>query len=392
MSILVKHYESRDYSSVDKLSKKIVRNGDTKNLSHLVDDRRVVSSIKKLEPYFEYRRVPDLLHALELWGAFTDFQGPAPFSAPEGLKPIQSDEMVRFLLDEKQYHRRYLNVRLIEESPFGLTVRVGQDPWLSPHVDNLLSVFGEIGFSLDSEIEIGDKKYQASQLLSDATARFDPAQEIEFTTVAFCHYLPPGKEWSDRFGRKHDFNELASILVDRKLGSGCCYGTHMMYAAAKLLIADQKSTLISSSARIKLHSYLKDIVKLLESSQSIDGSWDKNWSGESTSRLTEEKVLEKLRATSHHLEWLLLVDGMIQFDRERAKRAAHFLLQKLEQWDQSKLSLGAHYTVLAHVGRSLCWACGKSNAWELLKSDKRSDPEFHEVSMRNHSINQEQVR
>src|SRR6185437_15422714 len=58
------------------------------------------------------------------------------------------------------------------------------------------------------------------ELLEDTLANFDRRErELEWTAEALALYLPPQREWSDKYGNRHTLDEVAEELLNRPLSS-----------------------------------------------------------------------------------------------------------------------------------------------------------------------------
>lgn len=92
---------------------------------------------------------------------------------------------------------------LIDASAFspswrGLDIVETADGQLSEHRDQMLSSLAELGVPLSASIGAGTKVYKVRDLLCTSMNEFHLKQrEIEWTAVAYAHYLPPQSHWKN---------------------------------------------------------------------------------------------------------------------------------------------------------------------------------------------------
>ena len=327
---------------------------------------RVAAALRPLEPFFEYRRVYDLMHALQLWGAHAEFTAPAAFPIPDGLRPMSSRDVIGFLLDDAPFRKYNRDRSLLVETDHGVSVAVGVNPAESAHVDKHLKVFSEIGLPLDTPVSVGGTRHTLADLLSESLARYTPLQEIEFSAVGFARYLPPRTSWVNRFGETFTFDDLAEELLSRPPGVGSCYGLHFPYAMTTLLRVDQVTPILAPATRSQLSKRLRKITDRLERVQLPSGAWDRRcWAEPIEIRLEESARLEQIRVTSHQLEWMAFAPEGLRVGPKTARKALGFLCNELDRLEAGVLSLSHEFPVLSHAGRALTLASGYTNAGDF---------------------------
>jgi len=92
-------------------------------------------------------------------------------------------------------------------------------PDYEAHVDQLVSVLGEIGIRSDSPLRADGEEGTVAEILGDSMARFIFEQELPFSCKAYLHYLElPAR----RPGRRDAHPHLERGLGDQRLPeSGC---------------------------------------------------------------------------------------------------------------------------------------------------------------------------
>lgn len=246
------------------------------------------------------------------------------------------------------------------------------------HRDQCLAVLAELGIPLSARIATPNKAIPVKDVLADALANFDPDQELEWTAAAFVLYLPPANAWTDKFGRKFDFDSLAMKLMARPFYRTSCYGSHTLNTLALLSRVDQKHRLLSYDVRTKVATLLHASAKFLENQQDASGSFPTNWYfpllreawyRELIGPGDHEKIAKKLNewrwtqdgktsianapihVTGHHLEWMLLLPSEQRCSNSVFERGANYLLGRLSQIGESDAKIS--YCPVTHAVRVL---------------------------------------
>ena len=335
----------------------------------LYDDPTVVSDeelrdvLAKVRPKFRRERLgPNHVeHALRAWGGTVRFGDPAVMDGPD---------MVTYLTD----HGRQLAswkaepaaVPLLIERPDGVAVNWGKLPGESVHHDHWLACLTEAGLPLDTPIfgpsRRGDTLEDA---LQEAVRDFDPAErETEWSVLAFGLRLPPETtSWTNRDGRRVDFDLLAETLMRGDERFGVCSGTHRVYSLMVLLRLDDRFHFLAPRVREAVLAHLRGVRDLITAAQWEDGRWAGDWSRGAASRRTAaqaaaegqagagEADYKQVIATGHHLEWLAIAYPELHPDRDAVRKAADWLVAQVRAVPEEQL-LG-QYTFYSHVGNAL---------------------------------------
>lgn len=338
------------------------------DLANTVSDKELEHILELLEPYWEYWRASDLLHALRLWGPDAVFPPRAVFKLPDNVGSIASAEMLGFFLDERQYRRRYPGAKTyFFPRSGGLGVREGTQPSVTAHRDDFLALAAELGLPTDTLLRWGNEPSHLRSVFAYSFKWFHPHQELEFTSVAYAYYLQAGANWTDRFGMRHDLNEVVEQLLAKDLTRCACYGTHVPYALAILLSRHSKEPCLSQETYNKAETALKYYSRDLVDSQSGAGYWSRRWCRKmQTAKAVEGEDVEWIRCTGHHLEWIALVRPELRPPQENIRRAIRYLMKALGQRSTSNLSRGNSFNESSHAARALVLLKGKRFASELM--------------------------
>jgi hypothetical protein len=191
-------------------------------------------------------------------------------------------------------------------------------PWLETHRDQTLAAFGELGLPLSLRLTVAGKASTLRDVLRDSIAEFHLGQdEIVWTAMAYALYLPPTRDWINRYGEPYSFDQLVIEMLNRSLNSVSCGGTHLLYALSLLERCDREVPVLSAPVRERLGQYLERCVAVLQRTQRADGSWAQDWNREllpPSDRLglwPVDTAGSRMLITSHLGEWLLyLRDGL----------------------------------------------------------------------------------
>jgi hypothetical protein len=231
-------------------------------------------------------------------------------------------------------------IKAFGQSPFvrtrtGLRYFLSEDPEFQVsvgevHRDQCLATFAELGIPLTTPIHLKDnesKTYSVADLLSEAIATFDlHEREPAWTAIALTTYLPPKKQWVNRFEEKTTFSELACRLMQEDLNTQSCAGTHVLEALGLIAIADQKYSLLDESTRVDVNAYLAKMLHEVAERQQPDGGWNKQWCA-----LIKNDNTGSMSA----LEYRVLVTGHlvgILHEVDQAKTIKHATYARADDW------------------------------------------------------------
>jgi hypothetical protein len=257
-----------------------------------------------------------------------------------------SDETLRLFADDA-FSKRVLGTPLMVRTPNGLRC-TPEGGWgaQESHRDYCLAVLSERGVPASFRMVVGGKPFALKDFLADSVANFHPAQEeIEWTALAYAVWLPPGRAWTNKFGQTFSFDDLATELMGRPLGTAVCAGSHLVQAMIVMSRVDgEVCPILSPEVRGRLTGRLREVVREAEAAQAPDGSWGPDWHEklpQGRGREPERKgwsddssaLGKRLLATSHVAEWLLLMPEELRVRDDRFERAGRWLHARLKGAD-----------------------------------------------------------
>lgn len=229
------------------------------------------------------------------------------------------------------------------------------------HRDQLLAVLGELGYPAATEMIVGEVSFSVRDLIADSLANYHADQaEIGWTAMAYALYLPPRKQWVNKFGETFTFDDLAETVLTRSLHKESCVGSHLVWATLALYRVDREFTpLVSEMMRSRLHRRIQEYVDAAISNQNADGSWGSDWYGvESMPERWLHNVPDpdsfhsKLVATSHIPQWLMAMPSNIDVPDTILHEAGRWLIRVLGAADHPP-SPTEHFCPVSHAGSFL---------------------------------------
>jgi glutathione S-transferase len=205
------------------------------------------------------------------------------------------------------------------------------------HRDQILAGLAALGIPLSHPVILAGGDFTVGDLLNDSLAEFHLGQaELAWTADAYLHYLPPAKNWSNRFGERFSFDDLIIELLRRPVNGAPCFGMHLIGALTKAARIDSEVHALSPAIRSRLHDLLRRLAADCPREQQSDGSWAFDWYGDvipviprpfdhSTANIPRGRLL----MTAHVVEWLQILPSELQVSPGVRRRAALWLLDRL---------------------------------------------------------------
>jgi hypothetical protein len=171
------------------------------------------------------------------------------------------------------------------------------------HRGQSLELLGRCGIPAAHALDLGNEVVTVNDLVQSCAQTFSLVGEVEWPTTVLLHYLPPQHSWTDRWGNRYSFSQIAKLLVSRELGEGPCEGTHALQLLTAMLILDGRYDILGPKPAGSVRSYLRKAAAHLERNQAVDGGWGRAWHTDGNVRTYTNEM--KLHVTGHHLEWIL---------------------------------------------------------------------------------------
>jgi hypothetical protein len=229
------------------------------------------------------------------------------------------DVSITAVLLNGQLSEDFLGNALLASSSVGIRVR---DPGLQKslrgaerHRDQLLAHLGGLGIPSSTTVEYDGRQGAVVDILRDSIAHFDIRQkELEWTALAYLHYLPPLDHWCNRFGARYSFDDIARELLGRPLVGASCNGIHTLIALSAFVQADDKCSLLNEETREIILDRLRQSLVVAIKMQQEEGCWNplciyrfpggRRTGSTVTEPVIEDSLVVRQSITSHIVLWL----------------------------------------------------------------------------------------
>ncbi|HEV8000125.1 MAG TPA: hypothetical protein VGP63_09610 [Planctomycetaceae bacterium] len=247
---------------------------------------------------------------------------------------------------------------LVFRSPYGWEVRQrtpesAREHWeYEYHVDQFLATCAEIGVPSSFQLETDFGKVSMGELLDASRRSFEPHQELCWTLVAYCTYLPEESRWTNRFGDICSYESMVAKILATPLNEGSCGGTHKHFAMAYFLAKWP----VNGALRRQCGDYLRRSADALEHSQLSSGAWTPAWAMSVVGQTSDPESssirgVDLVQMTGHHLEWIYLAPPDLRPSTKCISRAIHFLGDALNRADIT--SIQKDYCAYSHAASML---------------------------------------
>jgi hypothetical protein len=318
----------------------------------MITDEQLRRFLLRLRPRLEGDQtlLPNVDHALRLWGADADFGDPQFAS---------SDQLRGLLTDHRQFAALYGAHQpplLIHEGD-GIRFRLQEGLATCSHPDHTSACLAEVGTRLSFPI-VGPESTTTFRAAVEQAMRDLRLKQVEYEwSVKMCAlFLPPTRRWQTTDGQQMSFDRLADRMMWELLPRGVCWANHRLYGLAALLQIDQQVPILSPTTRQRIYLFLLDATDRLVLTQHTDGFWNDQWSfaKPETSEPTErdgDQLGDRILVTGHTLEWWAIAPQELHPPRRALVAAAQWLVRTLDTMSDDQVQ--QNYAFLSHAGRAL---------------------------------------
>lgn len=199
------------------------------------------------------------------------------------------------------------------------------------HRDQCLATFADLDLPRETRITLKSGSYSIADLISESIASFSWVErEPAWTAIAYARYLPPQKDWINKFGQKFTFSQLVQHLFQVNLNAQSCAGTHVFEALIRIYKADRAHNILDPGTRSQLANHLSKTVQEVIQNQQLDGGWNRRWCEKINNDIGTMMPTEaRLLATGHLLQMLNELPQDLQPSKDVYLRAAAWLTSAL---------------------------------------------------------------
>ena len=282
----------------------------------------------------QHGNLSDCLHVLRVHGIHRTFE----------KSTLRSGEDILELLTDPEKGKRYFGRAVFVHTRSGIRCCKGVAVNAAEsHRDYAIASLAEQGIRLSTKLHVSEEEREVRDLLRDSVANFHLGQEeLEWTVLAYALYMPPTRQWVNRYGEEYSFDSAVRELLNRKLHHAACAGTHIAYTLTIVARVDREFPILTTNVRELLWSALRRYKQIAIQSQEQDGSWHIDWFSElmvesdRTGWHVEDSDDSRLLATGHLAEWLLYLPDTIPVPDETLRMAALWLLKRLKRTNEKE--------------------------------------------------------
>lgn len=294
---------------------------------------------------------PEIVHALRLWGT-KPFNGAVDKSGDWALRLILDSEKMEKQFPSSGFHQwteHGLMFSHIPRAMRGVPTRV-----VDPHRGKTLSVLAMTGMPSTTRLMVHGREATIANAVSYCMWNFTLDEECAWDAIVLALYLPPEREWRNKYGEMISFDEISRYLLAVDLAQTSCYGCHVYFALAALVNIDTRTRVMTDSCRADAMAALQAASEHLRRAQRADGSWSAAWRNSELPRANLVSRLEAVTVTGHTLEWLAFVPRL-RIDDSMVRRALAFLVGTLLESPSAELA--EEFSAYSHAANALRLWC-----------------------------------
>lgn len=266
---------------------------------------------------YRFASASEATHAIRVWDLVSRTADSAGLSqASERIKSYNQWLLMNLSNNNLLQAETGSDQPLFFRSPEGVGVRqVPVGPARTPssrfgesHYGQTIYSMAEAGLYPDHMISVDAHRATLNDVLNDMEFNCTADTNQQFGIVVLAAYRPESLN-------HYPEDLVLRSLLQRDQGGTWCYGTHRPKWALDLLQINRRHRVLSRAATRKFQLAIRQTVAQLASSQHDDGAWRIDWSesqrlqrGSRSDHLLSEDWGNALLVTSHHLEWLAMLD------------------------------------------------------------------------------------
>jgi hypothetical protein len=198
------------------------------------------------------------------------------------LRPEKYQNEIVFLhsiIEQENVSKKVLGKSVFQPSKFGIAMVTGSTSRsYETHRDQGLAEFGLLGIPSSLEVEVVGKKRPISNAINECVANFYlDGKELAWSAIVLALYLPPQKEWTNRFGERCTFDTLVNKLIECHFEDNSCAGVHLLESLTLIYEVSLKDDILSQKVQRKLRERLQVILDTVIQVQDESGFWKLDW-------------------------------------------------------------------------------------------------------------------
>jgi len=245
---------------------------------------------------------------------------------------IQDEETGKTVLGDPVFHSSKFGIAMVT----GRTSRAQET-----HRDQGLAEFGLLGIPSTLEVKVDGRKRPLSDAIQECIANFYlQKRELAWSATVLALYLPPQREWTNRFGERCSFDLLVDELLKRRFEDNSCAGAHLLEVLMLIYAVSLEENILSYDTQKNLKEHLHTVLDVVLRGQHEEGYWRVDWFVDLPDYempfdrphvwTPQDNAESRLLATAHLLDWMLSLPEEFDVPDQTLLNAGQWMLDHLK--------------------------------------------------------------
>ncbi|MEX2285560.1 MAG: hypothetical protein WD648_00645 [Planctomycetaceae bacterium] len=208
------------------------------------------------------------------------------------------------------------------------------------HPNQFLAYMSMSHLPLEHTFKAGNDTITVGDMVRNAQAEVNTAEEQTWTLWALSHYLESDAEWQNRYGEPWSIERLVEIEARRQVQTAACGGTHSLFAISNARNVYFMTGKPLRGAWLEADQKIKRYVQETRYNQNSDGTFSTNYF---RGRGFSNDFVTRIGTTGHTLEFLMLALPEPSLKEEWLRRAVAALCTDLIEHRKEPAECGALY-------------------------------------------------
>ncbi len=215
--------------------------------------------------------------------------------------------------------------------------------WFEGHVNQFLSKFAACRLPLDTHFGTPDGPITIQDMINHAKMVVNDKEEVSWTLLALCRYLPPDTKWTNAKGEEWSIERLVDIEVGKTVGGPTSPngGTDGLYALAIARNEYLKTGKPLEGVWLKADEKIRKYIEVAKSQQNPDGTLSSDFFRSSKRKDDFDK---RLVSSGHLLQFLMHAVSDEQLNEEWIRRAVEATASDIQVNRKEYVSCGPLFT------------------------------------------------
>ncbi len=233
--------------------------------------------------------------------------------------------------------------------------------WFEGHVNQFLSKLAAGRLPLETQFQTSDGPITIQNMIDHAKMVVNDKEEVSWTLLALCRYLPPDDKWTNAKGEEWSIERLVEIEVSRRVGGSKSPdgGTSGLYALAVARNECLKTGKPLEGVWLKADEKIRKYIGIAKSQQNTDGTLSSDFFRSSQRK---EDFDKRLASSGHLLQFLMHAVSDEQLQEDWIRRAVEATASDLQVNRKEYVSADPLFTATAALTTYLERVTGEVSA------------------------------